>query len=62
MYSLLVLGTLLLAPLSQAAPFLQERAAPGIPTAADAKTRLATLTVAAQGPDLISTQVWWQKP
>jgi len=49
MYSLLVLGTLLLAPLSQAAPFLQERAAPGIPTAADAKTRLATLTVAAQG-------------
>jgi len=49
MHSLILLSTLLLAPLSQAAPFLQERTAPGVPTAAVAKTRLATLTVAAQG-------------
>jgi len=49
MHSLIFLGTLLLAPLSQAAPFLQGRTAPGIPSAADAKTRLATLTVKAQG-------------
>lgn len=50
MHPLIILGTLLVAPqVALSAPVLLERTAPGVPTAAVAKTRLATLTVAAQG-------------
>jgi len=51
MHPIALLSTLLLAPqLALAGPILLERTAPGVPTAAAAKTQLAALTVAAQGP------------
>lgn len=51
MLSLSLLSTLLLSSCVLAAP-IEKRTPPGIPTTAAAKTALAGLTVAAQGPQV----------